>query len=126
MQKKEIMKNNLLLTLTLASIGLDVFSQLPVGTLPTNKKAVLEQFVGIVCGYSPDGDLKATQVFNANPGNVILIDIHSGSWANATTGQPDFKTPIGDAIYNMPGMGVPYIPAGAMNREVFVGTTMAN
>jgi len=100
-------------------------AQLPVSTTPSNKKAVLEEFTGIHCGYCPDGHRIGTQIYNADPNNVILINIHSGSFANAAVGEPDFKTTEGTAIDGMSGMGITGYPAGCMNREVLAGSVMA-
>jgi hypothetical protein len=106
-------------------VSASLFAQLPVSTVPENKKAVLEEFTGIHCGYCPDGHRIGTQIYNADPTKVVLINIHSGSFANAAVGEPDFKTPEGTAIDQMPGMGITGYPAGTMNREILVGSSMA-
>ncbi len=100
-------------------------AQLPVSTAQQNKKVVLEEFTGIHCGYCPDGHRIGTQMYTADPANVVLINIHSGSFANAAVGEPDFKTTEGTAIDGMSGMGITGYPAGAVNREVLVGGVMA-
>lgn len=102
-----------------------MFAQLPVSTTPQNKKIVLEEFTGIHCGYCPDGHTIANTIYNNNPGNVILINIHSGSYANAATGEQDLKTTTGTAIDGMPGMGITGYPAGAVNRTILTGTVMS-
>jgi len=119
------MKKNLLTIVAVTSFSGSIMAQLPVSTAPQNKKAVLEEFTGIHCGYCPDGHKIATNIYNADPANVVLINIHSGSFANAATGEPDFKTAEGNAIDPMPGMGITGYPAGAMNRTVLTGSVMA-
>ncbi len=116
----------LLLTLSASLfVSSALLAQLPVSTTPENKKAVLEEFTGVNCTWCPAGHVIANNIKAADPNNVILINIHSGSFANVTPGNPDFKTPEGNAIDAMPGMGITGYPAGAMNREVLSGSVMA-
>jgi len=119
------MKKQLQAIAVMLTISTAVHAQLPVGTSPQNKKAVLEEFTGIHCGYCPDGHKIGTQIYNADPNNVILINIHSGSFANAAVGEPDFKTPEGTAIDGMSGMLITGYPAGAMNRLVLASPQTA-
>lgn len=118
------MKKQLLTLLAAGSIG-SAFAQLPVSTTPSNKNIVLEEFTGIHCGYCPDGHTIANTIYNNNPGRVVLINIHSGSFATAAAGEQDLKTTIGTAIDGMPGMGITGYPAGAVNRTVLTGSVMA-
>lgn len=118
------MKKQLLTLLVTSSIG-SLFAQLPVSTTPSNKNIVLEEFTGIHCGYCPDGHTIANTIYNNNPGRVVLINIHSGSFATAAAGEQDLKTTIGTAIDGMPGMGITGYPAGAVNRTVLTGSVMA-
>lgn len=102
-----------------------MFAQLPVSTAPQNKKAVLEEFTGIYCGYCPDGHSIATGLYTADPTHVVLINIHSGGYANVAVGEPDLKTTMGTAIDGMPGMGITGYPAGDMNRTILTSTVMS-
>lgn len=119
------MKKQLLAIAAMLGFSTAVNAQLPVSTAPQNKKAVLEEFTGIHCGYCPDGHRIGQQIYAADPNNVILINIHSGSFANAAVGEPDFKTAEGTAIDGMSGMGITGYPAGAMNRRVLSGSQSA-
>jgi hypothetical protein len=114
-----------LLSLIAAGATSSMFAQLPVSTTPTTKNIVLEEFTGIHCGYCPDGHTVANTIYNNNPGKVILINIHSGSFANAATGEQDLKTTTGTAIDAMPGMGITGYPAGTVNRTVLTGSVMS-
>ena len=114
-----------LLTLLAAGAASSMFAQLPVSTAPTTKKIILEEFTGIHCGYCPDGHSVANTIYNNNPGKVVLINIHSGSFANAVTGEQDLKTTMGTAIDAMPGMGITGYPAGTVNRTILTGTVMS-
>lgn len=118
------MKKNLF-TLLLAGAAGSTFAQLPVSTAPQNKKVVLEEFTGIYCGFCPDGHRIANTIYNADPNNVVLINIHSGGYANVASGEPDLKTTEGTAIDGMPGMGITGYPAGSVNRTVFTGSAMS-
>ncbi|GAB4205524.1 MAG: hypothetical protein Fur0023_14450 [Bacteroidia bacterium] len=100
-------------------------AQLPVSTAPQNKKAVLEEFTGIHCGYCPDGHKIATNIYNADPNNVVLINIHTGGYATPGAGEPDFRTTDGNNIAAMPGMGITGYPTGDVNRTIMSGTVMA-
>lgn len=109
-----------LLTLALgcglfASQGL--YAQLPVSTSPENKNVVLEEFTGIHCGFCPDGHLKANTFAAANPGDVVLINVHAGPFATPGASEPDFRTTYGAAIDNL--SNVAGYPAGNINRRVF-------
>lgn len=108
-----------ILTLLAAGTAGSLFAQLPVSTTPQNKKAVLEEFTGIYCGYCPDGHRIATQMYNADPTHVVLINIHSGGYANVATGEPDLKTTMGTAIDGMAGNSIQGYPAGTINRTNF-------
>lgn len=118
------MKKQILTLLAAGATG-SMFAQLPVSTAPQNKKAVLEEFTGIYCGYCPDGHQIGTALYTADPTHVVLINIHSGGYANVAAGEPDLKTTMGTAIDAMPGMGITGYPAGDMNRTILTSTVMA-
>ena len=108
---------------SLLTLGLGVlassslFAQLPVSTTAENKNVVLEEFTGIYCTFCPDGHLRATNLRAANPGDVVLINIHAGSFAAPGGSDPDFRTTFGTAINNQ--AGVTGYPAGTINRRFF-------
>ncbi len=78
-----------------AFLALGATAQTFVSTTPANKNVVLEEYTGINCTYCPDGHKRANQFADANPGRVVLINIHQGSFANGT---PNYKTQWGDAL----------------------------
>ena len=93
------------------------FGQLIVDTTAQNKKAILEEFTGIHCGYCPDGHVIAQQIKNIYPGDVFLINLHTGGYAMPGQGEPDFRIMESDsiaAISNLAGY-----PAGTVNRHQF-------
>ncbi len=98
-------------------------AQTIVGTDPENKNVILEEFTGIHCTYCPQGHQIAQGIQNSNPG-VVLINIHTGSFANPSGGEPDFRTPWGDAIAGQSGLTG--YPAGTVNRHLFPGMSQGS
>ncbi len=121
-QKQIILKKNTLLLLTILSYSFS-FAQLPVSHTQENKKVVLEEFTGIHCGYCPDGHRRAQLIEDAHPNDVVLINIHTGRFANPQAGEPDFRTNFGAAIAGQTGLTG--YPSGSVNRHVFSGNATA-
>lgn len=107
-----------------AAYSISSMAQLPVSTSVENKNAVLEEFTGIYCQYCPDGHARAQAFHDANPDDVVLINIHEGIYANPQAGDPDFRTQWGAAIDGQ--AGVTGYPAGTINRRVFAGMQMGS
>ncbi len=99
------------------------YGQTIVSTTPENKKVILEEFTGIHCVFCPQGHAIAQAIQDNNPGNVFLINIHTGSFSNPGAGEPDFRTPFGAALASQSGL-VGY-PAGTVNRHVFPGQSQS-
>lgn len=90
------MKKSLLTLSSFLFLGISVFGQsLPVSQTQGYKTAVLEELTGIKCTWCPDGHKIANEIADANPGKVILVNIHAGGFASAT---PDFRTGAGNTI----------------------------
>ncbi len=110
--------------LTLLTLGLllssSLFSQSLVGTEPTLKNALLEEFTGVNCGFCPDGHRIAKAILANNPGRAFVIAVHAGGYANTT---PDYRTPFGEALANQSGLAG--YPAGTVNRHIFGGSNTA-
>ena len=120
--KLNIMKKILLSIFALTTLS--VTAQNNVSTTPDNRNVVLEEFTGIHCGYCPDGHLLAQQLHDNNPGDVVLINIHVGSYAAPSAGEPDFRTSFGTAIDGQ--ADVAGYPAGTINRHLFPGLQQAS
>mgnify|MGYP000254952819 CR=1 FL=1 len=114
------MKNFLPLLAAVATSA-TAFAQLPVSTTAENKNVVLEEFTGIYCGFCPDGHLKAKTIKDANPDDVFLLNIHTGSYATPQGADPDFRTSFGAAIAGQTGLTG--YPSGTVNRHVFSPNT---
>ena len=109
------MKINYTLNILFMFFTLSIFAQTIVSTDPENKKVVLEEFTGITCGYCPDGHAIAQNIQNNNPGNVFLINIHQGGYANPGNSGFDFRTPFGNALAAQ--VGANFYPSGTINRN---------
>lgn len=116
------MKKTLLSVFGLASFGL-LSAQTIVSTTPSNRNAVLEDYTGIYCQFCPDGHKRAAEAAAANLGRVVLVNIHAGGFANPQAGDPDFRTPYGQALATQSGLTG--YPSGTVNREKFNGAATA-
>ena len=94
-----------------------LIAQTFVSTVAENKNVVLEEFTGISCTYCPDGHRIAKDIFNQNPNDVVLINIHTGSFATPQGLGTDFRTSFGSAIDAQ--ANVSGYPAGTVNRHQF-------
>jgi hypothetical protein len=110
------MKSRVLLA-SLTAFGLSASAQTFVSTNPENRNAVLEEYTGIYCTFCPDGHKRAQQFHDANPNDVVLVNVHVGGYAAPTGNDPDFRTSFGSALDN--AASPCGYPAGSMNREVF-------
>ncbi len=108
------MKKSILSIVIIGLVSVIVNAQTFVSTTPENKNTVLEEFTGIHCGYCPDGHKRAQELKDANPDDVVLVNIHVGGYAVPSTGEPDFRTPYGTAIDAQ--ADVSGYPAGTINR----------
>ena len=121
------MKKKLLYIFTLSCFLVN--AQTFVSTNPENKNIILEEFTGIYCGFCPDGHAIGQSLHDANPNDVFLINIHTGSYASPSGGDPDFRVdPIGANIASQSNLSG--YPAGTVNRHQFTmsqggGTAMS-
>lgn len=116
------MFKKLLLNLVVVLFAFATYGQTIVSTSPQDQNVVLEEFTGIHCVYCPQGHAIAQAIQNANPDRVSLINIHVGSYAVPGAGEPDFRTPYGNAIVGQTGLTG--YPGGTVNRHVFPGRGM--
>lgn len=90
---------------------------------PGNANAVLEEYTGVRCTYCPDGHRRAQKLYDENPGKVVLINVHTGTYATPASGWPDFTTQYGSGLAGISGLAG--YPAGSMNRFTFDGSKNA-
>ena len=115
MKKKKMNSIKLFSSVVLTFFTLVIFGQTIVSTSPENKKVVLEEFTGLHCGWCPDGHTIAQNIQNNNPESVFLINIHQGGYSNPGNGEPDFRTPFGNALAAQ--VGANFYPSGTINRN---------
>jgi hypothetical protein len=85
-----------------------------VATVPTDKNAVIEEYTGVNCINCPDGHLIANRIAEVNPGRVIVLNIHAGSFAANT-----YTTDEGTVLQTT--FGVASFPKATVNRHSFSG-----
>ena len=114
------MSKKILFSAFMMLLTMGMFAQTIVGTTAENRNVVLEEFTGIHCTFCPDGHAIAQAFKDNNPGNVFLVNVHSGGFSTPGAGEPDFRTDFGaalDAQSQLAGY-----PAGTINRENFPGS----
>ncbi len=114
-----MLKNFTFIAVLLIGFSFQLFSQTIVSTDPENRNVVLEEFTGIYCGFCPDGHAIAQGIYDANPDDVVLVNIHVGGFAAPTGNDPDYRTQWGAAIDGQADVGG--YPAGTVNRHLFQG-----
>jgi hypothetical protein len=79
----------------------------------------LEEFGGINCVYCPEGHAISTALAANNINRVILLNYHTGPYAQPGSGDPDLRSPFGADIKLQTGLTG--YPAATINRLVFPG-----
>lgn len=87
-----------------------------VGTGPTNRTALLEEFTAMGCGNCPAAHATANTLATAYPQQLVVIGVHGGGLADPVGSQPDFRTTDGAALWDL--FNVTYQPRGTVNRRV--------
>jgi hypothetical protein len=121
---KQIIMKRIIIALFIVLAGfITVQAQTLVTTQPLNKNIVLEEYTGIHCQYCPEGHAISASILANHPGRAVVVAIHQGSFATPGAGDPDYRTPFGDALAGQTGLTG--YPSGTVNRHVFTGTTTA-
>ena len=111
---------NMLRSLTLLALAPSLaFGQSLVSSAPQLRTAFLEDFTGIHCGYCPEGHAIASALEAQHGPLIAVVNVHAGGFAVPGAGEPDFRTPDGNAIdahFTISGY-----PAGVINRRLFGG-----
>lgn len=117
------MKQFYLLFFLVVLTNLSISAQKIISLNPEKRPIILEEYTGVNCGWCPDGHKKAQAMYDADPFNTVLINVHAGSFANPSAGQPDFRTTFGNSLAT--NSGVTGYPSGTVNRHKFDGATTA-
>ena len=113
------MKKGFTLILAFILVSTYAIAQTIVGTDPENKNVVLEEYTGIHCVFCPQGHAIGQAIYDAHPDDVLLINIHQGSFATPSGSEPDFRTPWGNALAGQTDLQG--YPAATVNRHLFSG-----
>jgi hypothetical protein len=111
------MKRIFTLITAVAALSMTASAQDFVKTDRQLKNAVLEEFTGIYCVFCPDGHKRGNEVAALYPGRFVRVHVHTGSYANPKSGDPDFRTDHGSALGSQSGLTG--YPAGTINRHWF-------
>ncbi len=103
--------------------ALPAAAQRPVSQGVEKRRVLLEQFTGIHCPTCPAAHHLADSLKAVKPpGSLLLMNIHAGAPALPYPGDPDFRTPDGNAIATAPGLNLTQYPSGTINKHRFSGT----
>lgn len=81
------------------------------------KIVLLEDYTGHTCGNCPGAAIIAQQLEDAYSGQVVVLSIHVGFFAEPNTTYPtDFRTAIGTQWDNDFGLSAAGLPRGMVNR----------
>lgn len=90
--------------------------------LPEQRNVLLEEFTAINCGNCPAGHAVATAISNANPADVVLVNMHAGPLAAPSGSQPDFRNAWSTQLLG--DFAIPATPRGLVNRKPYNGNTV--
>jgi len=97
--------------------GIAINAQKLVSTEVETKNVILEEFTGINCTFCPDGHRIADAMVAEDPDNVVVVNIHAGSFSVPGAGQPDLRTEFGEALATE--IGISGYPSATVNRTPF-------
>ncbi|MDE6683466.1 MAG: Omp28-related outer membrane protein, partial [Muribaculaceae bacterium] len=98
----------------ISSLSLPAFGW-NVGTDPTNKSVVIEEFTGIHCSNCPDGHKRATMLHHSRPEDLFIVSVHSGYFATPSPREPNYITKEGQEIHDY--FEVNSYPCGTTSRR---------
>jgi Outer membrane protein Omp28 len=97
-------------------------AQTLVSTTPQGRTGILEEFTAINCGICPQAHAIAADLIAMHPMDLVVVNVHGGGLADPGSGQPDFRTSFGTAIWSQ--FGVNAQPLGLVNRRPHNGNTV--
>lgn len=90
----------------------------PIDTTKVVKKVLIEDYTGFKCGNCPDAAVKAHEIYDIYPNNVIILAVHAGYYAKPDLPPSkyvyDFQTPEGNELNTY--FKVNQNPIGMINR----------
>ena len=107
---------------TASFLLLTTLAQGQVSTDPQPRNALLEEFTAINCGNCPTGHATAAILAAANPGRVVMLNVHAGSLATPSGVQPYLRTTWGNQLHG--AFGVTFTPQALVSRKPYNGSTL--
>jgi len=91
-------------------------------TSEQSANAVIELYTGVRAIHGPEAQVLAQNIQTSNPNNIIIVNIHTGSYAIPKTGWPDYTSAFGQALADTAGLNQPLsdYPGGSVNRYNFM------
>lgn len=110
-----------IITLFFVGASVGAFGQTLVGTAPTNKVAVIEEFTGVNCPNCPGGHTAVSNILANNPNQAVVMAYHpsNSSYTTPGSGEPDFRRTYLDAFYTSSYIGSRYMPGALINRRTW-------
>lgn len=107
------------ITMLACAMSFGLSAQTIVGTSPTTKVAILEEFTGVNCPNCPGGHQTAANLLTNYPGQVIVQAYHpsNSSYTTPNTGEPDFRRTYLDNFYASSYIGSRFMPSALINRR---------
>ncbi len=118
------MKKTLLLPAVALMSCASVQAQTIVGTAPTMKNAIIEEFTGVNCGNCPQGHTEVDNILSANAGRAFAVAYSpsNSSYTGTSSGGTDFRRNYLDAFYTgsycSPSSGSRFMPSAFINRKI--------
>jgi hypothetical protein len=97
----------------------------PNGFTGSTNKVLIEDFTGHMCGSCPRAHEKATSLDSTYGDNLIVIAIHTGSFATVVPFSgyvTEFKTPMGNELGTYYNADIEGLPIGLINRREWSGS----
>lgn len=106
-------------TFLTCALSFGLSAQTIVGTTPTNKVVIMEEFTGVNCPNCPSGHQIAADLINDYPGQIIVQAYHpsNSSFTTPNAGEPDFRRSYLDDFYSSAYIGSRFMPSALINRR---------
>ncbi|MBL7953358.1 MAG: Omp28-related outer membrane protein [Flavobacteriales bacterium] len=86
------------------------------GAAPRDRTALLEEFTAAGCGNCPVAHATADALVTVHGARLVVVGVHGGALAAPNSGQPDFRTTDGAALWQ--SFDIQFQPQGTVNRQL--------
>ncbi len=112
------MRKTLFTTLTgMLALVLPVFVNADELTEPAHKAALIEDFTGIHCSNCPRGHSISAGMLQEHYDDVVVVGLHTGSFAQPMQGEPDFRLDECESYMNR--FNISSFPTALVNRAPY-------